>query len=409
MQNRQYDVVLYGASGFVGQQTVQYFAQHVDPKEVKWAIAGRNRQKLVAVKLKLGAVGESIDILVADSHDQVTIDQMVSQTRVVLNTTGPFALYGTGIVDACVRFQTHYLDITGETPWVKDLILQYHDRAAADGTKIIPCSGFDSVPSDLGAYLVVRYMQRELSVSCRSVKAYFQMQGGFNGGTLASGFNMVDSGRWPQMRDPFLLNAAPEHSLPKIEGSKDPEWIAYDREIGTWVSPFFMGIVNTRVVRRSCSLYDQWQESYGENFTYQEYFKFDPPLAQLQAAGMMAGMILFAYAQSSPLRHLLQSYLPQPGNGPTEQEMAAGWFRCDVIGIATDGRRVRGTIADRGDPGNIATTKFSCESALSLVMNIHELPGQEQRGGVLTPATGLGDVLLERLREAGMTVDVQVL
>jgi short subunit dehydrogenase-like uncharacterized protein len=203
MNNRKYDVVLYGASGFVGKQTGQYFAQHVDPSAVKWAIAGRNYQKLAAVKSQLGAAGETVDILVANSSDQAAIDAIVAQTKVILNTAGPFALYGNEIVDACVRLQTHYLDITGEPPWVKDLILRYHDRAADQGTKIIPFSGFDSVPSDLGTYLVVRYMQQELGVACRSAKAYFQARGGFNGGTLASSFNLVDSGGWNQMRDLF--------------------------------------------------------------------------------------------------------------------------------------------------------------------------------------------------------------
>jgi short subunit dehydrogenase-like uncharacterized protein len=148
MVDRPYDVVLYGASGFTGKQTVQYFAHHVVQSEVRWAIAGRNRQKLESVKAQ---VGVNVDILVADTQDQTAVDGVVSQTRVVLNTAGPFALYGNAIVDACVRLRTHYVDITGETPWVKELCDRYHDRAAANGTRIIPFCGFDSVPSDLGS------------------------------------------------------------------------------------------------------------------------------------------------------------------------------------------------------------------------------------------------------------------
>ena len=401
-----YDVVLYGASGFTGKQTVQYFAQHVTSGEVRWAIAGRNRQKLEQVKAQIGV---DVDILVADSQDENAIDNIVSQTRALLNTAGPFALYGNKIVDACVRFKTHYVDITGETPWVKELCDRYHDRAAADGTRIIPCCGFDSVPSDLGAYLVVRYIQRELGVSCRAVKAYYQAMGGFNGGTLASAFNLYDSGQMSQVSDPFLLDPSGDRSPEEIERNRDPESPQYDSDLGTWVAPFFMGAINTRVVRRSSALYSQWQEPYGSDFTYQEYLKFDSPLGWLQAAGMTAATALFTGAiQQPPIRSLLQPLLPQPGSGPSEKTMNEGWFRCELLGLTSDGGKVRGLICDRGDPGNRATVKFLCESALCLVSDRDRLPGGWQRGGILTPATGLGDVLAERLRNAGMTLEVGV-
>jgi short subunit dehydrogenase-like uncharacterized protein len=402
--NRPYDVILYGASGFVGQQTVQYFARHTRLDEVRWAIAGRDRQKLEKVKSE---VGTAVDILVADSRDRTAIDTLVSQTRVLLNTAGPFALYGDGIVDACVRFGTHYVDITGETPWVKSLIDRYHPQAAAEGTRIIPCCGFDSVPSDLGTYLVVRYLQQEFGVPGTKVRAYFQAYGGFNGGTIASGFNLYDSGQMSQMSDPFLLNPPQEHSPKEIELSRDPKFPQYDAALGTWVAPFFMSPVNTRVVRRSGALFEGWGQSYGTDFTYQEYLKFDPPLTWLQATGMTTGMALFDGAmQQAPIRHFLRSFLPQPGSGPSEKTMNEGWFRCELLGFARDGRRVRGLIDDVGDPGNRATVKFLCESALCLALNEEQLPGGEGRGGILTPATGLGDVLAQRLRQAGMCLQV---
>ena len=157
------------------------------------------------MKSQVSGAAKDVDVLVADSRDQTTVDAIVSRTRVMLTTAGPFALYGGAIVDACVRFKTHYVDITGETTWVKGLIDRYHNRAAADGTRIIPCCGFDSAPSDLGVYLVVRHMQGELGVSCKEVKAYFQVAGGVNGGTLATVFNLYDSAR-RGARNPFLLN-----------------------------------------------------------------------------------------------------------------------------------------------------------------------------------------------------------
>ncbi len=409
MTDRAYDVVLYGASGFTGKQTVQYFAARGPADGLRWAIAGRNRQKLETVQAQVSAAGTNNkpDILIADSQDQAAVDAIAGQTRVLLNTAGPFALYGSAIVDACVRLQTHYVDITGETPWVRELIERYHAQAASTGTRIIPCCGFDSVPSDLGTYLVVRQIQREWQLPCRSVKAYFQAFGGFNGGTLASGFNLYDSESWNQVSDPFLLSPTAAPSQAEIERHRDPDQPQYDPDLGTWVGPFFMGMVNSRVVRRSCSLFAQWQDPYGPDFTYQEYLKFDPPLAWLQAAAVTAGMALAGRAVQQPLiRNWLQSWLPQPGTGPSEQTMQSGWFRCELLGIASDGRQIRGLIADQGDPGNRATVKFLCESALSLALDSDQLPGGPERGGILTPATGLGDVLATRLQRAGMTIKI---
>ena len=407
--DRPYDVVLYGASGFVGKQTVQYFARHAASEPIRWAIAGRHRQKLEAVK---EAAGVAVDVLVADSQDQQAIDQIVSQTRVLLTTAGPFALYGNALVDACVRFKTHYVDITGETPWVKTLIDRYHNQAATDGTRIIPCCGFDSVPSDLGTYLVVQYLQQRLGVPCQSVKAYFQAVGGFNGGTLASAFNLYDSEEIAPIDDPFLLNPPTAHTEAEsprsdTERNRDPVVPAFDADLNTWVAPFLMGFVNTRIVRRSAALHEAWQAPYGPDFTYQEYLKFEGALSWLQATGVTAGLALFTGVLQQPqARSLLQPFLPQPGSGPSEQTMNEGWFACELVGTAIDGRKVRGLIRAQGDPGNRATVKFVCEAALSLALATDALPGGQSRGGILTPATGLGDVLAERLRQAGMTIAV---
>ena len=174
-------------------------------------------------------------------------------------------------------------------------------------------------------------------------------------------------------------------------------------------SAFFMGVVNTRIVRRSAALYEAWQETYGSHFTYQEYLKFDEPLAWLKATGVTAGLALFMGVLQQPQgRSLLQPILPQPGSGPSEQTMNEGWFSCELVATGMDGRKVRGLIRDQGDPGNRATVKFVCESALSLALQLDELPGGQARGGILTPATGLGDVLVERLRRAGMTVAINL-
>jgi len=378
MPDRDFDVVLYGATGFTGRQTVHYFSQFAPP-DLRWAIAGRNGPKLESLQAK-------VPVIVADSADQKAIDAMVSRTRVMMTTAGPFALYGTGIVDACVRFRTHYVDITGETHWVRTLIDQYHEKAAAEGTRIIPFCGFDSVPSDLGAMLVAGMLGKETN----QVKAFFQMAGGLNGGTLASAINMYESGAAEIVRSPFLLSTA---RVPRAL-EKDPVAATFDPDLKTWVAPFVMGMINTRVVRRSCELLNI-------DFSYQEYMKFEGGLAGMMAVGAAgAGAVFESSMHFAPVRGLLRLLAPAPGSGPSEKTMDNGWFRCEFIGHASDGRTAHVVVADKGDPGNRVTVKCVCESALALALD----PVLPARGGVLTPASGIGDALVARLRARGMTL-----
>jgi len=368
--NRKYDVVLFGASGFTGRQTVSYFLQHA-PAGLRWATAGRSREKL-------HALGAPVDVLIADSNDQASLDAVVSETRVLLNTAGPFARYGTPVVDACVRCRTDYADITGETPWVQQLIDQYHVRAAAQRVRIVPCCGFDSVPSDIGAFLLSRHH------GATTVRGYFQIGGGgLNGGTIASVSNLVAT---RHVRD---ATRADDFTMPH-----------FDEIIGTWVGPFFMAPVNRWVVRRSASLFAAWGEPYPEGFNYREFLKFTPPLAAAKAfaastAVGLAGLVL----RMPPLFRAIEPLLPQPGTGPSEAKMDAGWFSCEVIGLTTSGERVRTLIKNRGDAGNRSTVKMLCESALCLALG-----EATDRGGILTPATAFGDHLVRRLRAAGMTL-----
>jgi len=381
MGMREFDVVLYGATGFTGRQTVRYFTKFAPPG-LKWAIAGRNLGKLQALDAGVCAI-------VADSSDQTAIDNMVKRTRVLLTNAGPFALYGTGIVDACIRFRTHYCDITGETPWVRTLIDKYQDQAAAEGTRLIPFSGFDSVPSDLGAMLI----GEALGTQTGKIRAYFQLTGGLNGGTLASALNMAESGTDRLARDPFLLS--PKMQRPLRDFECDPAAAAFDKDTQTWTAPFVMSPINTRVVRRSCQIR-------GLDFAYQEYLKMEGPMAGPLAVGIATGSALLEAAlHFSPFRQFLRMVAPAPGTGPSEKTMDGGWFRCEFVGHADDGRTARALIADQGDPGNRVTVKCLCESAFALALD--ELPA---RAGFLTPSTGLGDALVKRLRHRGMELSV---
>mgnify|MGYP003586856588 CR=1 FL=1 len=400
LQSRSYDVVLYGASGFVGRQTVAYFAAH--GAGLRWALAGRNYNKLLAVRHAAGTGAAGAGIIVADGDDPNALALMAANARVVLSTAGPFALYGSALVAACVAQRTHYVDITGETPWVRGLIDRHHEQAAADGTRIIPCCGFDSVPSDLGAWMLVKHFEG-LGEACVGVKACFSLRGGFNGGTLASAFNTLDSGQAGALADPWLLN--PAGARPKAApDDEDPVAPHRDADFKAWVGPFFMGPVNTRVVRRSAALL-----GYGPDFHYQEYLRFGTgAVAALSAAGFSAGLSASQAAlKFAPVRALARKLAPAPGEGPSEDSMNGGGFRCELVGHGARGSVVRAKVAASGDPGNRATTAMLCEAALALARDTRHLPSAKAGGGVLTPASGLGEALVDRLRKAGMTLALQ--
>ncbi|MGE5714278.1 MAG: saccharopine dehydrogenase family protein [Betaproteobacteria bacterium] len=410
MTTRRFDLVLYGATGFVGRRAAAYLAHRRTRRKLRWAIAGRDAHKLAALKQELTADAASAalpEIIVAESSDVTAVTAVTASARVVISTAGPYALYGDALVDACVQQRTHYADITGETSWVRRVIDRHHVRAARDGTRIVPFCGFDSVPSDLGTLLLVRHIEKALGAPCVEVKAYFRMMGGFNGGTLATNALRFETRDVESGRDPFLLNPPGRHSASERRSSEDPRGARYDTAIGAWVAPFVMGPINTRVVRRSAALNATYRTPYGPRFRYQEYTKFSPPLAAAKATALASAMQGFErIMEFGTARQLLGKVLPQPGEGPSEATMANGWFKTDLVGCTADGRRARVRIAYDGDPGNRATLRILCEAGLALAFDGPRLPGGPRRGGVLTPATALGETLVPRLRTAGFEISV---
>jgi short subunit dehydrogenase-like uncharacterized protein len=390
MSNRKYDIVLYGASGFTGRQTVEYCRQFA-PAGLSWAIAGRNRSKLDSVNLA-GA-----DVLVADAQDESALDNLARQTRVVASTAGPFGLYGSKLLDACVRNRTHYCDITGETPWIRQQIDRHHAQAAADGTRIVPGCGFDSIPSDFGAWLTSRYMRDSLHSEPLSVAAYFRVGGGINGGTVASLFHMLETNQLIVSRDPFLLDPDPAaHTAEERVRNADPAGVRYDEDLEKWVAPFLMGSINTRVVRRTQALL-------GSRFDYQEYSRFGS--SRTARTVTIGGKVFESIAASGFGRRILKRLLPKPGEGPSEKVMNEGFFECEFIATDRSGARVRGILKGQGDAGNRITVKCLCESAFQLAISsggntpVKPFAG----GGVLTPVTGLGEDLVARLSKAAIT------
>ena len=388
-RDRKYDLVLYGASGFTGRQTIDYCKKKA-PAGLRWAIAGRNRVKLDSVNTA------AVDVITADSQDTHALNTLAASTRVVASTAGPFSLYGSQLVDACVRHRTHYCDITGETPWIRGLIDRHHDQAAAQGTRIVPTCGFDSIPSDVGAWLTARHIREELHLECESMSAYFKLGGGINGGTLASFYHLIESGQIATVRDPYLLN--PDRSAPtqaQRQRNADPTGVRYNADLQRWVTSFVMGSINTRIVRRTQALL-------GMQFDYQEYSSFKKSSSARIAA--TAGRIFESMLGWRLGRRMLKPLLPSPGDGPSEKVMDGGFFEATFIARSQSGATVRGVMIGQGDPGNRITVKCLCESAFVLALTddpAHRPPSGA--GGVLTPVTALGDHLVTRLAATGIT------
>tara|TARA_B100001057_G_scaffold496816_1_gene599305 strand:- start:12 stop:1196 length:1185 start_codon:yes stop_codon:yes gene_type:complete len=386
--SKDIDIVIYGATGFTGQLCVKYF-QSLN-LEINWAIAGRNQEKLKDVASNLAP---NVEVLVADSDDERGLSDICSRTKVVLSTAGPFHRYGSKLVSACVQNGTHYVDITGENFWVKGLIEEHHEEASRKGIRIIPSCGFDSIPSDIGTFFAVRSSNKPV----KRVDSFHSWKGEASGGTIETMFAMGDLDLGKEIRDPFLLNPEGSYTSEQENLSSDVFKISKQKDLNAWSGPFVMAGANTRVVRRSEALLTERQNSYGNNFTYQEH-AFHKSLSK--AISSTLGLGLLGLTLISPLRKIVRSFLRKPGEGPSIEVQENGWFECKYLVECEDGQKSVYKMFGKGDPGYKVTSKFVAECALSLLEDPETLPGGSEYGGVLTSASGLGNVLVERLKNA---------
>ncbi len=396
-------LTLFGATGYTGRMAALYLRDNA-PDDLEWAIAARNPTKLAAVHAELGERGAKVKTIIADSSDPASIDAMVAQSTVIVTTAGPFALYGTPVVEACVRHGVHYCDITGESPWVRDMIDAHHEAAAASGTRIVPFCGMDSVPSDIGAMFVVDHIREELGQGTREVRCGVKFKGGVSGGTIASAINMGAQGETRRLGDPVLLNPKSHRSDAARKANRDAFKPYYDDALGAWTAPFAMAPVNTRVVRRSAALDDLADESWGPDFRYFECMRVSSRAKALMIAGGMGAFA--AMLSNAPGRAVLGKLMPNPGQGPDEAALASGFMNYAFVGVAEDGSHVMADMKAQGDPGYRVTIMLLCEAGLALALS-DDLPGGPERGGVLTPATALGKPYLQRLRAGGLTMEVR--
>lgn len=400
MTGREHDVVLLGATGFVGRLVARHLALHA-PAGTRVALAGRSADRLAEVRDALPSRAHTWPLVLADSHDDATLADLAASARVVVSTVGPYARHGLPLVAACARAGTHYADLTGETPFVREAADRHDAVARSTGARLVHACGYDSVPSDLGVLVLHRRASSDGAGPLRDVRLLARARGGVSGGTVESALGIVEhAARSAAVRrllaDPYALSPdrAAEPSTPQ------PPDVQPVRVLpgGRWAAPFPMASFNSRVVRRSNAL-QGW--AYGRELRYAEAMGVGRGLrGAVAVVGITAGLgVGVAALALPPTRALVRRALPA-GSGPSEATRESGWFRMDLVGVTADGRHYRAEVAGPGDPGYAATGVMLGEAALALALDEDRLP---DRAGSLTPAAGLGDVLVDRLRAAGHT------
>jgi short subunit dehydrogenase-like uncharacterized protein len=401
MSTKLYDVVVFGATGFVGKLLCRYLASQFGPAELKWAAAGRSRAKLVQLSRSLDAKGAEVPLILADAGDSESLAAMCAQARAVVSTVGPYALYGEPLVKACAELGTDYCDLTGEVQWVRRMLDRYEQTAKKSGARIVHCCGFDSVPSDLGVHFIQTHAKQRYGRYCAHVKMRVKaMRGGASGATIASLVNAAkEVGRDPalrkQLQNPYLLCPADHRPKTRQHSLNRPQ---SDGDFQSWLAPFVMAAINTRVVHRSNALMNY---AYGEEFRYDE--------AMLAGAGARGRMRAYAIAGAlggfaamtsiAPARWLLQRFvLPAPGEGPSPESQEKGFYDLRFLGLLAGGSSLRVKLTGDADPGYGSTSKMLGQVAACLA---HRDKGE---GGFWTPATLLGDTLIEALQKhAGLS------
>ena len=389
--NRKYKIVIFGATGFTGELCAKFMSEKYS--DIPIAIAGRNLEKLEKIKNKHDL---PFPIIVADAFDVNALEKMCKDTEVVLSTAGPYHKYGSDLLGACVKNGCHYVDITGESFWIKDMIEKHHKEASNKGVRIINACGFDSAPSDLGVF----YAVNQVAGSVKSVQCFQAWKGEASGGTMETMFSSMDAKLAKGGLGKFSLN--PKNSISENQKKKTSDKIKVQKipHLGGWTGPFVMALPNTRVVRRSAALSRFTGKYYGDDFVYSEgaYYSKKGAARKVTFMTLALGLIIV-----SPLRKLLRGFFRKPGEGPSQEAMDSGFFKSRFLIETQDGFRAF-SMSSSGDPGYKMTSRMACESALCLaVENPASLPGGEGFGGLLTPSVGLGNVLINRLKNIGVS------
>jgi short subunit dehydrogenase-like uncharacterized protein len=408
MSSPSYDLVIFGASSFVGKILCRYLSEEPGAREIKWCLAGRSLTKLEEVRRSLGDSASSLPLAVADAADEAALRRLCGSARVVVSTVGPYALYGEPLIRACAELGTDYCDLTGEVQWIRRMLQRYEATARQSGARIVNCCGFDSIPSDLGVHFVQREAMRRYGAPCSRIKMRVKaMRGGFSGGTAASIMNVAkeaaaDSSLRKELADPYSI--CPAEFSPRV---RQPEVTSaqFDADFNNWVAPFVMSGINTRIVHRTNALLDG---AYGAGFAYDEAVLTGQGLkGRLAGAAASAGIVGFLFAAAMPpTRAILQKFvLPKPGEGPSPEAQRNGLFDLRFLGITANGDRVRAKVTGDRDPGYGSTGKMLGQAALCLAQDVDK---KVERGGFWTPAAIFGDRLILRLTaRSGLSFELE--
>ncbi len=399
-----FEIILWGATSFVGKLTAEYLMErHGVGGDVRWAIGGRNQSRLNALKEELGTGAADLSTIVGDAHDPVFLERMARETKVVATTVGPYTIYGKKLVEACVTDGTDYCDLTGEIPFVREMRDRHADAAKANGARIVQCCGFDSIPSDLGVFFLNRASNERHGKGLKSVSARVHaIKGGLSGGTVASFAGALTRAKSDPtsariLNDPYAMCPAGRRG-----GPKQPKWdaVSYEKQTKSWLTPFLMAPVNTRVVHATNAILDY---PYTTDFLYDERMV---ARSAIEAYAIRAGMYLGLSALSNPMmRSVMTSlFLPKPGGGPSRELREAGFFDLRFYGESLNGVRVSAKVTGDRDPGYGSTSKMFGEAALCLARDI---PKSDVPGGFWTPASAMGPHLVDRLiAHAGLTFEI---
>jgi short subunit dehydrogenase-like uncharacterized protein len=388
--DRSFDLVIYGATGFTGALVAEYL--HQTQSGLSWAIAGRSQRKLDLLKDRINA--PDLETIVADSESSDDMRRLVTSTRVVISTVGPYARFGTPLVEACAAEGTHYCDLTGEPQWMASIFERVSPLAEETGARLIHCCGFDSIPSDLGVFVAQQRMMNQHGLFATKVSGRMgKSKGAVSGGTVASMLLAVEQAvsdpiARKVLNDPYGLY--PSELSPGSDGP-DQRGVRWDDRFESWTGPFVMAAINSKVVRRSNALASL---VYGADFSYDESLLVDNRRSGLlMAGGMSIGMAALAIP---PLRRLISKRLPQPGEGPSVSERENGFFEFFVHAHhPTDSEKdVRICVKGKRDPGYGATSRMLAQAGLSLAFDDLDV-----EGGIWTPASALGNHLVNRLAD----------
>lgn len=399
---RAFDLILFGASGFVGRLVAERVASAAPPG-LRVALAGRSRERLESVRAELPDSAATWPIVLADSADEASLDALAGSTKVVVSTVGPYLRHGVPLVEACVRHGTDYADLTGEVLYVRQLIDRFHDAARASGARIVVSCGFDSVPSDLAVHLLQAKARADGAGALTDTTLRVRrLAGGISGGTIDSmRVQLATTRDDPALRRVVADPAALSDGHGATPGQPDVWRPFADAETGEWNAPFVMAGYNTRLVRRSDALLEG---GYGPRFRYREVVPTGRGLrGRMRASALAAGLGALMAGMATPgVRDAIDRLLPAPGEGPSEERRSAGSFEMETRTRTEQGRRYSATVAAQGDPGYAATSVMLSEAGLALAVDGDRCSAE---GGVLTPAVAMGDVLVERLRARGFRIE----